>query len=651
MSINPFGEFREECEHILTKSLSRLAQEVEVKRSLEVPPSPAYGELASSVCFELAKAMKTKPMELAERISSTIDATAFNMVGKAEVVGGYINFHLNRAKFAKLTIESARKLNEMYGYVKTDQPLRTIVEHTSANPIHPLHIGTARNPILGDALARILTARGHKVSRHFYIDDMGRQIAIIAYGYQKLRSPDIDPHVKPDHFIGWIYAITSCLTEIRNLKEQIKQFEAGQGQEEPVKKLKFELDDWVAAAAELQEKYPDMFSKLLDGINKDPNPEASINKLIQEYETEKASTKKLFRKVSNLCLDGFKQTLNRVEILFDQWDWESDLVWSGKVSEIVQRLKRLPFVFETKGVFELDAEKAVNELGLRPVLNIMEGYSVPSLTLTRADGTTLYTTRDIAYSLQKFEKTDRVINVIGAEQSLAQLQLKIALCVLGYIKAAQNQIHFSFGLVELPGYKMSGRRGRYITFDDVISEAVKRAYAEVAKRSPHLPEEDRRKIADSVGIGAIKYSLISVEPLKSVIFNWERVLDFEQNSAPFIQYAYARACNILKKAGEKIDASETDLSALIHPLEWNLILKVGKFPEVFIEAAENLKPNEIAEYANDLSNCFNSFYAAVPVIQAETTTLRAARLALVGAIRITLRNAIQLLGIEAPTRM
>jgi arginyl-tRNA synthetase len=651
LSINPFGEFREECERILMKPLSRLAGRVEVKRSLEVPPSPAYGELASSICFELAKALKTTPMELAKRISSTIEATDFKIGEKVEAVGGYINFHLNRSKFAKLTIESARKLDENYGYVKTDHPLRIIIEHTSANPIHPLHIGTARNPILGDALARILAARGHKISRHFYIDDMGRQIAIIAYGYQKLGSPDIDPHVKPDHFIGWIYAITSCLTEIRSLKEQIKQYEGRQGQEEIVKKLKFELDDWVAAAAELQEKYPAMFSKLLDEINRDPNPEASINRLIQEYEAGKASTKELFRKVSNLCLEGFKQTLNRVGILFDQWDWESDLVWSGKVNEIVQQLKRTPFVFETKGVLELDAEKAVNELGLRPVLNIMEGYSVPSLTLTRADGTTLYTTRDIAYSLQKFEKTDRVINVIGAEQSLAQLQLKIALCVLGYVKAAQNQIHFSFGLVELPGYKMSGRRGRYITFDDVISEAVKRAYNEVAKRSPHLPEEDRRKIADMVGIGAIKYSLISVEPIKSVVFNWERVLDFEQNSAPFIQYAHARACNILKKAGEETYADEIDLSTLIHPLEWSLILKIGRFPEVFIEAAENLKPNAIAEYANDLANCFNSFYAAVPVIQAETPTLRAARLALVDAIRITLRNALQLLGIEAPARM
>ncbi len=169
----------------------------------------------------------------------------------------------------------------------------------------------------------------------------------------------------------------------------------------------------------------------------------------------------------------------------------------------------------------------------------------------RADGTTLYTTRDIAYTLWKFKQAQKVINVIGMEQSLAQLQLKIALYAMGYSEYAENLVHFAYNLVTLPGYKMSSRRGHYITFDDVLSEAVQRAYEEVSKRSPMLSEEEKRKIADFVGLGAVRYALVDVDPSKPVMFTWERVLNFETNSAPYVQYTHARACSILRKAARE----------------------------------------------------------------------------------------------------
>ena len=160
-------------------------------------------------------------------------------------------------------------------------------------------------------------------------------------------------------------------------------------------------------------------------------------------------------------------------------------------------------------------KKLFKVLNLKSKLGLSENNEVPPLTLGRADGTTLYTTRDIAYTIWKFKQAQKVINVIGMEQSLAQLQLKIALYALGYAEYAENLVHFAYNLVTLPGYKMSSRRGHYITFDEVLNEAVQRAYEEVSKRSPLLSEEEKRKIADFVGLGAVRYALVDVDPSKT----------------------------------------------------------------------------------------------------------------------------------------
>jgi arginyl-tRNA synthetase len=267
----------------------------------------------------------------------------------------------------------------------------------------------------------------------------------------------------------------------------------------------------------------------------------------------------------------------------------------------------------------------------------------------RGDGTTLYTTRDVAYTLWKFTKADRFINVIGMEQSLSQLQLKIALYALGYEKQADNLVHFAYNLVTLPGYKMSSRHGRYITFDEVMDEAVKRAFEEVSKRSPQLSDEEKSKIAEFVGIGAVRYALVEVDMSKPVVFTWDRVLNFERNSAPYIQYTHARACSILRKAEKKPEKPDTAL--LKENKEKEILLALASFTDTFIEAAEYLKPNLIADYANALADKFNTFYNDYPVIKAETPELSNARLALVDTVRIVLRNALNLIGIVAPERM
>jgi arginyl-tRNA synthetase len=235
------------------------------------------------------------------------------------------------------------------------------------------------------------------------------------------------------------------------------------------------------------------------------------------------------------------------------------------------------------------------------------------------------------------------------EQSLAQLQLKIALHALGYSGFADNLIHFAYNLVNFPGYKMSARRGHYIAFDEVMDEAVKRAYEEVSKRSPELSEDEKQKISNFVGLGAVRYALVEVDTSKPVVFSWDRVLNFEKNSAPYIQYTHARACSILRKAGTQPKKPAYEL--LSEKLEREMILALASFPDMFIEASEYLKPNLIADFANALADKFNTFYNAFPVIRAKPEGLSDARLALTDAVRIVLRNSLNLIGILAPEKM
>jgi arginyl-tRNA synthetase len=647
VAANPFADFRLECETALASALKNVLPEANIESlPFSKPSNPNFGQLASSVCFELSKKLKKNPADLSAQLSLAADKTRFVLLDKVEAAGCYVNFHVNFAKFASLTLQSIEQLGKEYGLLKTDEPKKIIIEHTSVNPLHPIHIGQARNPIIGDSLARILSNRGHIVSRHYYIDDVGRQSSVIAYGYKKLDRPK--PTEKADHFVGKIYTITACLVEINRLKRQLEIVRATEPTDETAKVTR-ELDEWLSIAGELEDKHPALFKLLLEKIGEDKDPEEQINLLNRAYENGEPNAKQLIREVSELCLEGFRSTQKRVKISYDSWDWESDFVWSGQVSKVLGMLEASGFVYNKNGVLEFDAEKVISTFNLRKKLGLSEDQEVPPLTLVRADGTTLYTTRDVAYTLWKFEQCQKVVNVIGIEQSLAQLQLKLALYALGLDKQAENLVHFGYSLVTLPGYKMSSRRGHYITFDEALDEAINRAYEEVCRRSPTLTEDEKRNIANFVGIGAVRYALVDVDPNKPVIFTWDRVLNFETNSAPYVQYTHARACSLLKKANKKPAAKNFEF--LQEKIEHELVLMLAGFPDVFVECAEYLKPNMIADYANALADKFNTFYNALPVIKAESPEISQARLALSDAVKTVLNNTLNLIGVVAPEKM
>jgi arginyl-tRNA synthetase len=648
VSINPFGEFRDTCENALRKVLSELYLNV-ANRSLTLnePPNRQFGELSSNLPLELAQSLPQEtPKQLADHMVQLIFTENTPLLNAVKAAGaGYINFYTDFSELSQMTINSIRSLDAHYGSVKTQKPARIIVEHTSANPISPIHIGQARNPILGDALVRILEARGHSVSRHFYIDDVGRQVAVAAFGHNFLeKSTQLDE--KPDHYIGTIYTITSCIVESRKLERMLQQAE--HLTQEKIQQLKSDLAEWNQVTDEFRKKHPHLFKNLLRQLPTDEDLETRINALNRDYEAGELEAKTIIRETCRLSIRGLEETLSRVSVGFDSWDWESDLVWDGSVRVTLEELKKTGYVFSEGSVLEFDANKVAEDLNLKEELAVKKNYEIPSLTLVRSDGTTLYTTRDIPYTLWKFKRAEQVINVVGADQKLPQLQLKLALWALGKEKIARNLTHFAYSLVNLPGYTMSGRRGRYITFDEVVDEAINKAKDEVEQRSPSLSTEEQEKISQNIGIGAVKFALLEVDPTKPVVFTWDRVINFERNSAPYIQYSYARARSIIRKADRQL--SQPDTSLLNEPVEQDIILMLSKFSETVINSADNLKPDAIADYTLSLADRFNSFYNALPVLNA-TPSLSDARLALVESVTIVIRNALHLIGIEALEKM
>jgi arginyl-tRNA synthetase len=412
--------------------------------------------------------------------------------------------------------------------------------------------------------------------------------------------------------------------------------------------LQRDLDDWVAVAAELEALDADLFRKVVEAVQARTDPERDIQELGRKYEENDGQTVELVRTMVEKCLEGIKLSLLEIGIAFDKWDWESQLLWDGAVKRTLDRLATLPFTSRDGTALKLDVNAIVEAYSLRNQFGLAAYYEVPPLTLVRSDGTTLYSTRDIAYSLLKFQDSEKVINVIASEQSLPQLQIRLALYALGEKAAAFNMIHYAYGLVELPGTKMSKRRAHFITLDEVVEQAMGKVDQTLAERKQQLGEEESKRVIENIAHGAIKFAMLSLNSTKNLTFTWDRVLSLERNSAPFINYAYTRAGSILRKL-DKTPANP-DCSLLTHPLEHLLLLKLGQMPDVFVEAADQLKPEEIASYASMIAEKFHEYYEKADVIHADEQ-VKNARAALVAAVQIVLRNSMALLGIELNERM
>ncbi|MCK4718725.1 MAG: arginine--tRNA ligase [Thermoplasmata archaeon] len=533
-------------------------------------------------CFTFAKILRKPPKLIAEELVEKLLPTmaAAKEIADVQATNGYVNFCMDPDWAVRTAIPMI--LEEGYGQLPP-QGMKMVLEHTSANPTDKLHVGRARNPILGDTLARICMRAGYEVETQYYVDDMGRQAVTLAYG----RS--LWGKVGEEEKAGFLgpYQYASHLMENEETKE--------------------ELRGWLHAL-ETQAK--------LD-VNGTP---------LQEY-------------VDSACTDIMETkitpALERANIHIHSFINESRFMKDGSVADVIEGLKERPEASQDdNGAWFID----------------MEPYGVKGRNtkffFTRGDGTSLYATRDIAYHLWKYRKWDRVVNVLGEDHRLEAKQIAVCLELLGQTKKPEV-VFYSF--VSLPEGKMSTRKGTVVYFDDLLEEAVARAMDEVSKRRLELSEKERERIAEAVGVSAVRYNIIRVQPEKKMTFRWEDALSFEGDSAPFIQYSYARAASILRK-GEDGGRDGDDIALLIHPSEITLIKHLAYLPNMVEECSESMRPHLMASYAHHAAMLFNQFYRDCPVLNADEE-LRGPRLALVYASKVVLAICLDLLGLTALEEM
>jgi arginyl-tRNA synthetase len=360
-----------------------------------------------------------------------------------------------------------------------------------------------------------------------------------------------------------------------------------------------------------------------------------INEIIKKSELGDKVTIDLVHKSYAPVLEGINESLKRINITIEKYIPESNFIKDKSVEQVVEKLKETKYCNVEEGAYYLD----MDSFGIK-------GRNTKFFFI-RKDGTTLYATRDIAYHLWKAKNADMLINILGEDHKLESKQVEISLKLLK-AKIIPKVIFYSF--VSLPGGKMSTRKGRVVYLDDLIEECVSRALNEVKKRRGNeLSEKKMKEIAELIGVGALRYNIIKVQPEKDITFKWEEALNFEGNAAPFIQYAHARACSILRKNKEEIKNINT--KKLIHISEINLLKKIGIFPIEIIQSCERFKPHSITTYLFDIASQFNQFYRDCQVISEKDKDLRLTRLALVDSTRIVIKNGLDLLGIIAPEEM
>jgi arginyl-tRNA synthetase len=448
--------------------------------------------------------------------------------------------------------------------------IRVVLEHTSANPNGPLHVGHIRNSIIGDTLARVFRKAGYGLEVQYYVNDMGRQIAIVVWGFDNLDSSQMERE-KEDAHIARVY---------------------------------------IAANRE---------------IEKDPAITQQVNTLMQLVENGDPPTVKKFRREVSRCLDGFKVTMKDLNVAHDRFVWESDFIRNGYTDRIIAKLRKLP--------------QARDEETL--ALDLSEFGFENKYVIRRSDGTSVYAARDLAFHAWKAANFDRVIDVLGADHKLIAAQLQCTMKLLG--EKVPEIVHFEF--VSLPEGSMSTRAGKFVSADDLITEIRKRAFDEVTIRRPELDEETRKSIAKSVGLAAIRYDIVKVTPEKSTVFDWKEALDFERQSGPYIQYAHARACSILEKAGTFTECYDLETDQ-----EIALAKQIAKFPSVIEKIVADLHPHILATYSRELADTFNTFYHYEQVLKSEGK-IRDRRLTLVRAVQNTLKEALETLGIDAISTM
>ena len=502
--------------------------------------------------------------------------------------------------------------NELFGEIVADKDFgdlpttgkNIMVEFSSPNTNKPLHLGHIRNNLLGDSVSRLLKASGNNVIKTTLVNDRGVHICKSMLAWLKVgngATPE-STGIKGDHLVGDMYVAFNDI-----YKKEVEDLIAGGMDEETAKK----------EAPCLKEAH----------------------EMLQKWEAGDKEVRDLWARMNGWVLKGFDESYKALGITFDKVYYESQTYLLGK--ELVQKGLDM-------GVFVKDPDGSV--------WCDLTADGLDRKLLIRSDGTSVYITQDLGTAERRFAEyhLDSHVYVVGNEQNYHFQVLKLILKKLGF-GWSDNIFHLSYGMVELPEGKMKSREGTVVDADDLIQKMYEeaRATSDESGKLADMSEEDKAKLYHMIGLGALKYFIIKVDPKKTMLFNPKESIDFNGNTGPFIQYTHARIRSILRKAAEKgIEYSASPLPKVeLSAKEIRLIKLLNTFPAKIAEGAQAYSPAVIANYAYDIAKEFNQYYHDTPILKEENEDVLKMRLVLIDTLSAVLRKAMGILGIELPERM
>ena len=556
------------------------------------------------VTFPLLKVSRKSPEATAQELGEALLERHPELVTSVQVVKGFLN--LTIATTAWVEDFNAIRHDADYGHIRaTEQSPLVMVEYSSPNTNKPLHLGHVRNNLLGYSLALILEAAGQRVVKTNIVNDRGIHIckSMLAWVRWGEGATPESTGKKGDHLIGDFYVLFD-------------------------KHYKAELESLMAAGKSKEEA--EAASELM----------AEARAMLRRWEEGDEETVAIWRMMNSWVYAGFDETYERMGVSFDKIYYESETYLEGK-AEVLRGLKEGKFVQDPDGSVWAD----FTDEGLDRKI------------LLRSDGTSVYMTQDIGTAKKRFDEypIDKMVYVVGNEQDYHFKVLSLLLDRLGY-DFGKGLVHFSYGMVELPNGKMKSREGTVVDADDLMDEmiATARSIAEEQGKAKDMSPEETDEVARRVGLGALKYFLLKVDPRKNIVFRPEEIIDFNGNTGPFIQYTYARIRSVLRRAAEQgISLPERfDPKTLtLETKEQELVAKLAEYADVVADAARDFSPALIANYVYELVKEYNQFYHEHSILKEEDETKRAFRLALSEVIARTIAAGSALLGIEMPERM
>lgn len=551
------------------------------------------------VVFPFLKASHKAPDVTAQEIGDYLQEHC-DAVEKFNVIKGFLNITIRPAFWTDLLNHVANESE--YGFKPvTDESQLVMIEYSSPNTNKPLHLGHVRNNLLGYSLSRVMQACGYKVVKTNIVNDRGIHICKSMLAWQKWGNGATPQSTgkKGDHLIGDYYVEFD-----KHYKAEVKQLmEQGMTQEEA-------------------EKHSELMQE--------------ARAMLKKWEEGDDEVRTLWRTMNEWVYAGFDETYKRLGVDFDKIYYESETYLEGK-EKVMEGLEKGFFYRKEDGSVWAD----LTPDGLDHKL------------LLRSDGTSVYMTQDIGTAKLRYQDypIDRMIYVVGNEQNYHFQVLSLLLDKLGF-KWGKDLIHFSYGMVELPEGKMKSREGTVVDADDLMDEMIgtARQMSDERESLRDLTEAEREDVLRMIGLGALKYFILKVDPRKNMTFNPKESIDFNGNTGPFLQYTYARIRSILRKSIDDIDAA--DVTGVVpNDKETALIQRLADFETVVADAGKNYSPALIANYAYDLAKEFNQFYHDYSILREEDGAVRCFRLKLARTVAQILKRAVWLLGMEVPERM